>query len=234
MLTETVSGSFHWRDIPIGAVCRGLIRICADNPNWSGTKSERRPHPRTTRCHSQNDRADQVLLEGRQSVRDLREEGTSGGDLSQALARCGQELAQDHAPVFTLAVVGTPQALGSVVFSEVYRIPREGLINAFTHSQASKIEVEFTYYKGRLTLRVRDDGKGIDAQTVSAGRKGHWGLSGMRERAQKVGAQLSLWSHPGAGTEIELTIPAKVAYPRKSEQSLWRRIRRPAGNPEEV
>jgi signal transduction histidine kinase len=180
------------------------------------------------------DRADEVLLEGRQSVRNLREKGMSGAELSEALAHCGQELAQDHASVFSLAVVGTPQPLGSVVFGEVYRIAREALVNAFTHSQASKIEAELTYHKDRLTLRVRDDGKGIDAQTVSAGRKGHWGLSGMRERAQKIGAQLSLWSNPGAGTEIELTIPANVAYPRKHEASLWQRIRRAAGNPEEV
>jgi signal transduction histidine kinase len=178
------------------------------------------------------DRADEVLLEGRQSVWDLREKGTSGDELAQALAHCGEELAQDHTSVFSLAVVGTPQTLGLVVFGEVYRIAREALANAFAHSQASKIEAELTYHKDRLTLRVRDDGKGIDAQTVSAGRKGHWGLSGMRERAQEIGAQLNIWS--GAGTEIELTIPANVAYSRKPEGSLWQRIRRAVGNPEEV
>jgi signal transduction histidine kinase/ligand-binding sensor domain-containing protein len=172
------------------------------------------------------DRADQVLLEGRQSVRDLREEGASGNELSGALARCGEELAENKASLFSLSVVGAPRALGPIVFDEAYRIGREALINAFQHSQAEKIELELTYANVRFSLRIRDDGAGIDPDILGAGRPGHWGLSGMRERAQKIGAQLNIWSRPGAGTEVELTIPAKVAYPQEGKESLWQRIRR--------
>ncbi len=180
------------------------------------------------------DRADQVLLEGRQSVRDLREEGMSGVELSEALAHCGEELAQDHTSLFSLAVVGKPQSLDPIVFNEAYRIAREVMVNAFRHAQAAKIEVELTYDKDRVCLRIRDDGIGIAPQILSQGRTGHWGLSGMRERAQKIGAQLNLWSHSGAGTEVELQIPARVAYPLHREESLWARIRRATGKPEEV
>jgi signal transduction histidine kinase len=171
------------------------------------------------------DRADEVLLEGRQSVRDLREQGTSEAELSEALRHCGEELAQKHTSVFSLTIVGEPKPLAPVVFNESYRIAREALINAFQHSQARKIEVEVTYLESGISLRVRDDGMGIDATTLSKGRLGHWGLSGMRERAHKIAARVDIWSQVGAGTEIELSIPSEVAYPNKLERPLWQRIK---------
>lgn len=175
------------------------------------------------------DRADEVLLEGRQSVRDIREEGTTGVELSEALLQCGEELARDHTSVFSLTVVGEARPIGPIVFNESYRIAREALINAFQHSHAIKIEVEITYNESRLCVRIRDDCESIDGAMLSKGRSGHWGLSGMRERAQKIGAQLDIWSHSGAGTEIELRIPAVVAYPGGVRESFWERLRRIAG-----
>jgi signal transduction histidine kinase len=172
------------------------------------------------------DRADEVLLEGRQRVRGLREEGLADADLSQSVKRCGEELAQGHSTAFALSLLGALQALDPIVSNEVYRIAREALINAFQHARASSVEAELTYGRDRVCLRIRDDGVGIDPQILSTGKAGHWGLSGMRERAQKIGAQLNIWSHSGAGTEVELAIPAKVAYPRFHNESLWRRISR--------
>ena len=80
-----------------------------------------------------------------------------------------------------------------------------------------------------VSLRVRDDGKGIDQEILSSGRTGHWGLSGMRERAQKIGARLNIWSQAGRGTEVDLTIPAKVAYPQRGDDSVWQRMKRVVG-----
>jgi signal transduction histidine kinase len=170
------------------------------------------------------DRADGVLLEGRQRVRDLREEGHSDSELSQALTRCGEEISQGQSVRFSVSVLGKLQPLDPIVFSEVYRIAREALINAFQHASAAKIEVELTYGGAEVRVRIRDDGAGIDPLILKGGRAGHWGLSGMRERAEKIGAKLNIWSQSGAGTEIELTIPANVAYPRTRKESLWRRI----------
>ena len=175
------------------------------------------------------ERADQVLLEGRQSVRDLREQGTLGDELSQALTNCGEELAADRTARYSMTLVGTPRPLDAIVFTETYRIAREAMINAFQHANAGKIEVELTYSEKGLCLRVRDNGAGIDPQILSGGRAGHWGLSGMRERAQKIGGQFNIWSNPGAGTEIELTIPSQLAYPSSRQQPLWRRIISGAG-----
>jgi signal transduction histidine kinase len=123
-------------------------------------------------------------------------------------------------------MVGTPHAVGPIVFDEVYRIAREAMINAFGHSQASKIEIELTYGEMHLSIRIRDDGIGIDSRILSEGKPGHWGLFGMRERAQKIGGQLNIWSKPGAGTEIELTVPANVAYRQGNKESLWKRFKR--------
>ncbi|HMD48818.1 MAG TPA: ATP-binding protein, partial [Bryobacteraceae bacterium] len=97
---------------------------------------------------------------------------------------------------------------------EAYRIARELLRNAFRHAQASRIEVDIRYGYDELRLRIRDDGKGIEAEVLNdGGRAGHWGLQGMRERAKRIGAELRFWSAAGAGTEAELSIPSSIAYP---------------------
>ena len=171
------------------------------------------------------DRADGVLLEGRQRVRDLREAGLSGTELAHALTRCWEDLSQGHSSQFSLTVLGTPGPLDPTVLNEAYRIAREALSNAFQHARASRIEAELTYSAEQVCLRIRDDGVGIDPLILNGGKAGHWGLSGMRERAEQIGAKLNVWSQSGAGTEVELTIPAKIAYPRARKESLWRRIR---------
>jgi Histidine kinase-, DNA gyrase B-, and HSP90-like ATPase len=95
---------------------------------------------------------------------------------------------------------------------EIHRIARESLRNALRHAQAGHIETEITYGES-LRLHFRDDGKGIDPSVVErGGRSGHWGLPGIRERAEQIGAELSVWSELGAGTEVELSIPGSIAY----------------------
>jgi signal transduction histidine kinase/sugar lactone lactonase YvrE len=174
-------------------------------------------------------RADEVLLEGRQRVRDLREEAIARPSLSEWLITCGKEMSQGSSSQFSLALLGTPLALTPSVHSEIEKIAREALINAFQHSRADRIEVEMTYEGARLTVRVRDDGIGIDEWILHDGKVGHWGLSGMRERAHKIGAQLNIWSSPGGGTEIELLVPGRVAYAARQSGFLFRRVRRTKG-----
>ncbi|MGC4055128.1 MAG: triple tyrosine motif-containing protein [Paludibaculum sp.] len=158
--------------------------------------------------------ADQVVVEGRDRVRGLRAAEDSQQDLALLLSRCGEEFSNTSKTSFRMSIVGTPCILDPIVRDEVVAIGREALVNAFRHAQAAAVEVEITYDRSALRLRVRDDGKGIDQRTLDKGMPGHWGLSGMRERAQKLAGHLNLWSRPGAGTELDLSIPAKVAYPR--------------------
>jgi signal transduction histidine kinase len=169
------------------------------------------------------DRADEVLLEGQQRLRELRDEGNTGNEFSDDLSRYGKEVAQDLTALFSVAVVGSPHVLDPTVRNEAYRIGRELLSNAFQHSKATMIDVELTYDRSSLRLVIRDNGIGIAQEVVTGGLPGHWGISGMRERAQQIGARLSVWSRPGAGTEVDLSIPPKLAYLRvqKSNRESW-------------
>ena len=103
----------------------------------------------------------------------------------------------------------------------MYKIAAEALRNAFRHAQARQVEVEIRYDKEQFRLRVRDDGKGIDAAVLSRqSREGHYGLPGMRERASIMGAKLTVWSEVDAGTEVELRVPASIAYAHHSNTFL--------------
>jgi signal transduction histidine kinase len=95
----------------------------------------------------------------------------------------------------------------------VYKIAAEALRNAFHHAQARQVEVEIRYADEQFQLRVRDDGKGIDAAVLSAQSiDGHYGLQGMRERAILIGGRLTVRSEVDAGVEVELRVPAAAAY----------------------
>ena len=119
-------------------------------------------------------------------------------ELPEALAAIGNDLARGRELTFRATVEGTFRALVAHVRDEGYRIGREALVNAFAHAEASMIEVQVIYADADFRLRVRDDGCGIAARTLEGGAQlGHWGLVGMRERAQKIGAQLDIWSGTG-------------------------------------
>ena len=163
------------------------------------------------------DRADQAIIEGRDAIHNIRSSTTVTNELPQAITALGKELAcakdgEKDSVTFRVSVEGPPRALHPIPRDDIYRIAREALRNAFRHAQASQIEAEITYGQDLLRLRIRDDGKGIDPKHLHAGRDGHWGLPGMRERAQQIGAQLEIWSEAGAGTEMELRVPGSIAY----------------------
>src|SRR5262249_46683886 len=104
----------------------------------------------------------------------------------------------------------------------VYRIASEALRNAFRHSGASCIEVQLGYAARRFELQVRDDGKGFDPELLSdEGLPGHFGLQGMRERAQRIGGKLTVSSGPGSGTEVALSVPATRAYGTAEDNPSW-------------
>jgi signal transduction histidine kinase len=170
------------------------------------------------------DRADEVLAEGRHRVLDLRVPADTLSDLAKSLAAAGDELAQGRSVAFRTMIEGQPRQLSAQVNREAYSIGREALINAFRHAEAALIEVQIVYADDDFRVRVRDDGTGIDLSALEAGsRPGHWGLPGMRERAQQIGAELAIWSGARAGTEIELKVPAVVAYgPQALRRAWWR------------
>jgi signal transduction histidine kinase len=168
--------------------------------------------------------ADEVLLEGRQRVQNLRAESITAGGLSTELERCGKLMAQDRPIEFNVSVVGAPQKLNPIVSDEAFQIGREALSNAFRHSNATRIGVEIAYGPKSLNMTVWDNGDGIEPEICKNGRPGHWGLAGIRERARLISAQSSLWSEPGKGVKIVLVVPGAVAYMNRDEALAWDRI----------
>jgi signal transduction histidine kinase len=161
------------------------------------------------------DRADKLLGESRDRVKDLRPAMREADDLAQVLASEGEQFAALHRAEFRVSVQGIVRKLHPIVREEILMIGREAAANAFRHAGADNIEIDVTFGDTMLQLRVRDDGQGIGGALLDAGGKpGHFGLVGMRERAKKLGAQLEIWSKPGAGTEVDLRVPAQVAYTR--------------------
>jgi signal transduction histidine kinase len=158
----------------------------------------------------------QVIDEARSAVRGLRSSHTASLDLELAFSRIQQEFVLGENAGedvdFRVIVDGDQRPLHPILRDEIYRIGREALLNAFRHARARKIEMELRYSPKGLCMLVRDDGCGIDPNVLRTGRDGHWGLSGMRERADRIGARLQVMSSAFAGTEIELSVPGKVAF----------------------
>lgn len=172
------------------------------------------------------DRADSVLSEGRDRVRNLRYNAAATSSLPSTIRSVAEEHAQGTKTEFRVLLEGTERQLHPMVLEEANSIACEATINAFRHAEALHIEVEIIYDSKQLRLRIRDDGRGIaPAILETGGRAGHWGLQGMRERARKIGAQLDFWSRPGSGTEVELRIPSATAYRTPGAGAGWRWFR---------
>ena len=165
----------------------------------------------------------QAIEEGRSTLRGLRSSTQSAQDLGTSFSKIPQELGSQENTDFRVIVEGPTLTLQPGLRDEVYRIGREAVLNAFRHARARNIEVELEYAADRFRVLVRDNGCGIDPQVVQFGRDGHWGLCGMRERAERIGGKLRLWSRSGEGTEVELRVPASIAFEsyRSHPASKW-------------
>ena len=170
------------------------------------------------------DQVDEVLEEGRRGIWGIRASSVPDRDLAQELTLVGEDLNAAYPANFTVTIEGENRPLHPLVRDEIYRIGREALNNAFRHSKATKIEVGIEYAPKRLRIFILDNGCGINPAFIKEGREGHLGLSGMREFAQKIGAELKIWSRAENGTEVELVVPHHVAFIKKSSGSLFRQL----------
>jgi PAS domain S-box-containing protein len=163
----------------------------------------------------------QGVEEGRTTIQGLRSSDPGTLDLVLALTGVQREFAGQPDIDFRVSVNGPQRPLAPLVRQEIYRIGREALVNAFRHSSAKRVEFELEYADNDLRMRIRDNGCGIDPQVLQAGREGHWGLAGMRERAARIGGQLRISSNVAFGTEVRLSIPGGIAFQLSSvDQSL--------------
>jgi signal transduction histidine kinase len=170
--------------------------------------------------------ASNAITEGRDAVHELRSGGLGTIDLAESIGNFAKELlgqpSNGNLPEFQIQVEGIPKNLNPMVRDEAYRIAAEALRNSMRHAEARRIEVEIRYDQEQLRLRVRDDGRGIDLGVLEKEHlPGHWGLRGMRERANLIGGSFEVWSEVDSGTEVELSIPAANAYAKPTPRSRF-------------
>jgi signal transduction histidine kinase len=179
--------------------------------------------------------AERVAADGRERVRGLRGDVGHARDLGVALMGVLEETHGLETPAVRLVVEGTPRPMQRCAAEEAYMIGREAMLNAFRHAHATSVEVSISYGRHAFRLRIHDDGRGFsqDAEAL----EGHWGLEGMRERAARAGGTLTILSgRPGRGTEIDLQIPAALAWQsafrpglaglRDRARAVFKRVRR--------
>jgi len=171
-----------------------------------------------------------IAEQSRKALDDLRSPSIAPDSLETALAVAlrEMELPADVQPQIRSA--GIQMSLRPLVQAEVERIVREAVANAVQHSGADLIRLDVVYQPAHFFVSVSDNGCGIDRQTQESGRNGHWGIPGMRERAESIGGRLRILPHAPHGTVVEISLPGAVAYTetaRPHTSSIWgRRLRR--------
>jgi signal transduction histidine kinase len=168
----------------------------------------------------------QAVQEGRAALNSLRNSATKTNDLAAALRRASEVGVVPSSMAVNFTVIGDPGEMHPIVRDEIYRIGYEAIRNACMHSGASKLEIEIRYAED-LVLRVRDNGTGIDPDVADKGKEGHFGLSGMRERAERIGGKLTISSSAQLGTEITLDVPGDIIFrqPLEAQNTLFARIK---------
>src|SRR3984957_12249985 len=160
-----------------------------------------------------------VLEEGRSVLQDVGAPEFSPSSIEQELSDFLKQFATGvvHCEV---CVTGHRKELKPAVQEQINLIAREALVNALLHSEAACIEAEVEYLPRRLRVVVRDNGRGINPQTWKQG-DAHCGLLRMRDRAKSLGAKLTIWSRPGAGTEVEISVSGEAFAGAAASDVQW-------------
>jgi signal transduction histidine kinase/ligand-binding sensor domain-containing protein len=154
---------------------------------------------------------ERATLEGRAALNSLRSSTTETNDLAAALRGAAENSRIGSSVKIAFVLNGTSRDMHPIVREEIYRIGCEAINNACVHSGGSVVTIELTYTHDVL-LTIRDNGKGIAEAIMRFGKDGHFGIKGMRERADRIGAKLSLKTTPNIGTEVTLLVPGSVVF----------------------
>lgn len=168
--------------------------------------------------HSQTDAAEPLGLalrllrrareESRSTIREMRSVTLEQRGLPAAIEELLRPLATVGGAAFHVQTTGEAVRLPGSVETHLLRLAQEAVANATQHAQPRQIDIRIDYGTASVCLQVRDDGKGFDpAAPVSPGE--HFGLQGMRERAEKISARLEILSEPGKGTTVKVTVPQR-------------------------
>ena len=164
------------------------------------------------------------IEDARISIWDLRSQGHE--DLPARLTNAVTTAAAHSSTKVYVQVKGTYRPLEQRVEGELLRIGQEAVVNAARHAQATRIDVELAYDDSFLRMSVTDDGRGFAGAQNATSPDGHYGIRGMRERAESIRAQLKLESELGTGTRQRL----RPAFQRALLVQVGGDHQRPAGH----
>lgn len=164
------------------------------------------------RLESALERADEVIAEGRSRVQDLRN-ADRPTSLPEQLEERARSTAFDPPVPIRIIVEGKPRLVHPVVAAEIVALADEALFNVARHARAREVDITVRFTTRQLGVEIRDDGVGIPTEVLEQGeRPGHFGLVGMRERAERIGGIFSVESAEGMGSTITTTLPARLAF----------------------
>jgi signal transduction histidine kinase len=158
---------------------------------------------------------DRAGQEGRAALNSLHASTSERNDLAEAFQQAVEDCAKQTAAEVSFSVAGDARKMHPIVRDEIYRIGYEAIRNACAHARASQVEVQLGYGRD-LALCVKDNGVGIDSAVIDLGKKGHFGLEGMRQRAARIGGKFTLASSPTSGTEVKLVVPGRIIFQTNS------------------
>jgi signal transduction histidine kinase len=166
---------------------------------------------------------EQGTQEGQAALNSLGSSTTDTNDLTTQLRRATEECGNSKSMDVGFSVTGNIREMRSIARDETFRIGYEAIRNACEHSLATELKVELNYAQD-LTLRVHDNGVGIDSSVVNSGKSSHGGLPRMRERANRIRSRLTIVSAPNSGTEITLVVPGRLIF-QSATSTRWERMK---------
>jgi signal transduction histidine kinase len=149
---------------------------------------------------------------GRRALNELRSVPLSAADLVKSFSQLSNELTQEAGTKIDVIVEGRERPLNALTGNDVLQVGRQAITNAFQHAHATTIHVLLSYDEQQLRIRVQDNGRGMSQETQNSRLPGHYGMTGMQERAERLGGELSFTSRLGEGTEVNLWVPAPLVY----------------------
>jgi ligand-binding sensor domain-containing protein/signal transduction histidine kinase len=153
-----------------------------------------------------------ALAEGRRALNELRSLPLTASDLVTSFSQLSGEGQGRSGTRVDVVVEGRERLLNALAGNDVLQVGRQAIANALQHAGATEIAVLVSYGVKDLRLRVLDDGCGISEEQLNRRGSGHYGIQGMQERAERIGATISIRSRVGGGTEINLCVPAHLVY----------------------
>ena len=162
-----------------------------------------------------------ALDAGRRALNDLRSAPLSAADLVKSFSQLANEVTRNAETKIDVIVEGHERPLNATAGNDVLQVGRQAISNAFQHARARNIHVLLSYGEESFRLRIEDNGSGIKEESMNLQRPGHYGMLGMKERAERLGGGIFIRSREGEGTEVDLLVPANPLYQNGAPRSVW-------------